>query len=166
MYCCNVSNVFNFSDQELRNIIDKLAQFVARNGPEFEQMTKNKQKDNPKFSFLFGDLNQAVVSMPALLSSESQVLTGMEGPKTFTTTKVCPPVCPADDFSCNALTTVDNRQSLLCASPLSPKSHETHDVIAIDDECDEMKKARPGGFEPPTDGLEIRCSIRLSYERG
>lgn len=39
---------------ELRNIIDKLAQFVARNGPEFEQMTKNKQRDNPKFAFLFG----------------------------------------------------------------------------------------------------------------
>lgn len=42
------------NDVELRNIIDKLAQFVARNGPEFEQMTKNKQKGNPKFSFLFG----------------------------------------------------------------------------------------------------------------
>lgn len=42
------------ADIELRNIIDKLAQFVARNGPEFEQMTKNKQKDNPKFGFLFG----------------------------------------------------------------------------------------------------------------
>ncbi|KAI4500488.1 hypothetical protein M0802_004450 [Mischocyttarus mexicanus] len=42
------------TDTELRNIIDKLAQFVARNGPEFEQMTKNKQKDNPKFGFLFG----------------------------------------------------------------------------------------------------------------
>ncbi|XP_039296295.1 calcium homeostasis endoplasmic reticulum protein [Nilaparvata lugens] len=41
-------------DVELRNIIDKLAQFVARNGPEFEQMTKNKQKGNPKFGFLFG----------------------------------------------------------------------------------------------------------------
>ncbi|KAG1668399.1 Calcium homeostasis endoplasmic reticulum protein [Nymphon striatum] len=41
-------------DQELKNIIDKLGQFVARNGPEFEQMTKNKQKDNKKFSFLFG----------------------------------------------------------------------------------------------------------------
>ncbi|BET02491.1 DUF618 [Nesidiocoris tenuis] len=41
-------------DVELRKIIDKLAQFVARNGPEFEQMTKNKQKGNPKFSFLFG----------------------------------------------------------------------------------------------------------------
>jgi hypothetical protein len=38
----------------LKNIIDKLAKFVARNGPEFEQMTKNKQKGNAKFSFLFG----------------------------------------------------------------------------------------------------------------
>uniref|UniRef100_A0A7N8XZV9 Calcium homeostasis endoplasmic reticulum protein n=1 Tax=Mastacembelus armatus TaxID=205130 RepID=A0A7N8XZV9_9TELE len=36
------------------NVIDKLAQFVARNGPEFEKMTMEKQKDNPKFSFLFG----------------------------------------------------------------------------------------------------------------
>lgn len=27
---------------------------MARNGPEFEQMTKNKQRDNPKFGFLFG----------------------------------------------------------------------------------------------------------------
>lgn len=40
-------------DLELKNIIDKLANFVARNGPEFEQMTKQKQQDNPKFSFLF-----------------------------------------------------------------------------------------------------------------
>ncbi|KOB73344.1 putative mrna binding protein [Operophtera brumata] len=41
-------------DQDLRNIIDKLAQFVARNGPDFEKMTKTKQKNNPKFSFLYG----------------------------------------------------------------------------------------------------------------
>lgn len=46
--------VIYFLDTELRNIIDKLAQFVARNGPEFEQMTKNKQKGNPKFLFLYG----------------------------------------------------------------------------------------------------------------
>ena len=25
--------------------------------------------------------------------------------------------------------------------------------------------ARPGGFEPPTGGLEVHCSIRLSYGR-
>lgn len=48
------SNKLLFSDNDLRNIIDKLAQFVARNGPEFEQMTKNKQKGNPKFQFLYG----------------------------------------------------------------------------------------------------------------
>ena len=41
------------SDPEARNIIDKLAQFVARNGPEFEQMTRQKQRDNPRFAFLF-----------------------------------------------------------------------------------------------------------------
>ena len=44
-------------DMEVKNIIDKLALFVARNGPEFEQMTKNKQEGNPKFSFLYGGEN-------------------------------------------------------------------------------------------------------------
>ena len=41
-------------DEGLKNIIEKLAQFVAKNGTDFEDMTKNKQKDNPKFQFLFG----------------------------------------------------------------------------------------------------------------
>ena len=44
-------------DVEIRNIIDKLASFVARNGPEFEAMTKKKQENNPKFSFLYGGEN-------------------------------------------------------------------------------------------------------------
>lgn len=39
-------------DSQLANIIEKLAKFVAKNGPEFEQMTKLKQKDNQQFSFL------------------------------------------------------------------------------------------------------------------
>ena len=47
-------HLFLFSEPELKNIIDKLANFVARNGPDFENMTKQKQKDNPRFSFLFG----------------------------------------------------------------------------------------------------------------
>ncbi|XP_073842021.1 SR-related CTD associated factor 6 [Musca autumnalis] len=41
-------------DASLRNIIDKLAEFVARNGPEFEMITKQKQQNNPKFEFLYG----------------------------------------------------------------------------------------------------------------
>ncbi|XP_055376962.1 calcium homeostasis endoplasmic reticulum protein [Condylostylus longicornis] len=41
-------------DISLKNLIDKLAEFVARNGPEFEQITKQKQNGNPKFEFLFG----------------------------------------------------------------------------------------------------------------
>lgn len=39
-------------DTQLANIIDKLADFVARNGKEFEQMTKIKQQNNSNFSFL------------------------------------------------------------------------------------------------------------------
>ncbi|CAL8107142.1 unnamed protein product [Calicophoron daubneyi] len=42
------------SDLEQRNIIEKLAEFVARNGQEFETLTKDKQRDNPKFAFLQG----------------------------------------------------------------------------------------------------------------
>ena len=42
-----------FKDQDQKNIIDKLANFVARNGSKFEDMTKEKQKGNPKFAFLF-----------------------------------------------------------------------------------------------------------------
>ena len=41
-------------DAEIRTIVDKLATFVARNGPEFERMTMEKQRNNPKFQFLFG----------------------------------------------------------------------------------------------------------------
>lgn len=44
----------NYTDTGLRNIIDKLAEFVARNGPEFESITKLKQQGNPRFSFLYG----------------------------------------------------------------------------------------------------------------
>lgn len=44
----------SIADSSLRNIIDKLAEFVARNGKEFENITKAKQQGNPRFGFLFG----------------------------------------------------------------------------------------------------------------
>lgn len=42
------------SDPELQKRIDKLAEYAAKNGPEFEAMIREKQQDNPDYSFLFG----------------------------------------------------------------------------------------------------------------
>lgn len=43
-------------DEALKNRIDSLAAYVARNGDAFEQMARSKQAADPKFSFLFGGL--------------------------------------------------------------------------------------------------------------
>ncbi|PRP83667.1 hypothetical protein PROFUN_03822 [Planoprotostelium fungivorum] len=40
------------SDIQTTQTIDKLCEFVAKNGPQFEQTTIERQKGNPKFSFL------------------------------------------------------------------------------------------------------------------
>ncbi|EGF77967.1 hypothetical protein BATDEDRAFT_35836 [Batrachochytrium dendrobatidis JAM81] len=37
---------------EIRNIVDKTADFVARNGPQFEERIQAKEQSNPKFSFM------------------------------------------------------------------------------------------------------------------
>ncbi|KAL6992040.1 hypothetical protein U1Q18_010151 [Sarracenia purpurea var. burkii] len=42
------------SDPELQKCIDKLVEYTAKNGPEFEAMIREKQQDNPVYSFLFG----------------------------------------------------------------------------------------------------------------
>ncbi|KDP33406.1 hypothetical protein JCGZ_06977 [Jatropha curcas] len=42
------------SDPELQKVIDKLVEYATKNGPEFEVMIREKQKDNPAYSFLFG----------------------------------------------------------------------------------------------------------------
>lgn len=42
------------SDPELVKCIDKLVEYTAKNGPDFEDMIRLKQKDNPAYSFLFG----------------------------------------------------------------------------------------------------------------
>ncbi|CAK9157607.1 unnamed protein product [Ilex paraguariensis] len=41
-------------DPELQKHIDKLAEYVAKNGPEFEAMVREKEQDNPGYGFLFG----------------------------------------------------------------------------------------------------------------
>nr|XP_047137459.1 splicing factor 3A subunit 1-like [Hydra vulgaris] len=37
---------------EVRNIVDRTANFVARNGPEFEDRIRSNEATNPKFNFL------------------------------------------------------------------------------------------------------------------
>ncbi|CAN4109482.1 unnamed protein product [Withania somnifera] len=42
------------SDPELQKRIDKLIEYAVKNGPDFEAMIREKQQDNPAYSFLFG----------------------------------------------------------------------------------------------------------------
>ncbi|KAL2623496.1 hypothetical protein R1flu_003701 [Riccia fluitans] len=42
------------TDSDLHKRIDKLVEYAAKNGPQFEQLMKEKQKDNILYAFLFG----------------------------------------------------------------------------------------------------------------
>ncbi|KAL0553236.1 hypothetical protein IC582_007125 [Cucumis melo] len=42
------------SDPKLQKRIDKLVEYIIKNGPEFESMIREKQQDNPTYGFLFG----------------------------------------------------------------------------------------------------------------
>ncbi|KAL6873745.1 hypothetical protein ACP4OV_013827 [Aristida adscensionis] len=42
------------ADPELQKRIDKLVEYTAKNGPDFEAMIRDKQRDNPDYAFVFG----------------------------------------------------------------------------------------------------------------
>ncbi|CAD6335774.1 unnamed protein product [Miscanthus lutarioriparius] len=42
------------ADPELQKRIDKLVEYIAKNGPDFEAMIRDKQHDNPDYAFVFG----------------------------------------------------------------------------------------------------------------
>ncbi|XP_075503632.1 SUPPRESSOR-OF-WHITE-APRICOT/SURP RNA-binding domain containing protein 1-like [Primulina tabacum] len=42
------------SDLELQKRIDKLVEYAVKNGPEFESVVREREHDNPAYSFLFG----------------------------------------------------------------------------------------------------------------
>ncbi|CAM0909482.1 unnamed protein product [Alopecurus aequalis] len=42
------------ADPELQKRIDKLVEYIAKNGPEFEIVIRDKQHDNPDYAFVFG----------------------------------------------------------------------------------------------------------------
>lgn len=42
------------ADPELQKRIDKLVEYIGKNGPDFEAMIRDKQRDNPDYAFVFG----------------------------------------------------------------------------------------------------------------
>uniref|UniRef100_A0A0D9WTB9 CID domain-containing protein n=1 Tax=Leersia perrieri TaxID=77586 RepID=A0A0D9WTB9_9ORYZ len=42
------------SDPELQKRIDKVVEYIAKNGPEFEVVIRDKQHENPDYAFIFG----------------------------------------------------------------------------------------------------------------
>jgi hypothetical protein len=64
----------------------------------------------------------------------------------------------------------ETRRHRSVAAPEHPPAPETRaarlEHPALPAARGEQKLARLEGIEPPTDGLEIRCSIHLSYRRG
>lgn len=57
------------SDPELQKRIDKSVEYAAKNGPEFEAMIREKQHDNPAYSFLFGGEGHAYYRYKLWLST-------------------------------------------------------------------------------------------------
>ncbi|XP_011006670.1 PREDICTED: calcium homeostasis endoplasmic reticulum protein [Populus euphratica] len=57
------------SDPELQKRIDKLVEYSAKNGPEFEVMIREKQQDNPAYSFLYGGEGHAYYRYKLWLST-------------------------------------------------------------------------------------------------
>ncbi|XP_034679204.1 calcium homeostasis endoplasmic reticulum protein-like isoform X2 [Vitis riparia] len=64
------------SDPELHKRIDKLVEYAAKNGPEFEVMIREKQQDNPAYSFLFGGEGHNYYRYKLWLSTRSSAAAG------------------------------------------------------------------------------------------
>lgn len=58
-------------DPEMRKRIDKLVEYVAKNGPGFEAMVCEKEHKNPEYSFLFGGEGHAYYRYKLFLFTRS-----------------------------------------------------------------------------------------------
>ncbi|QHO32370.1 Calcium homeostasis endoplasmic reticulum protein [Arachis hypogaea] len=67
------------SDPELHKRIDKLVEYAVKNGPDFEAMICEKQRDNPSYSFLFGGRAMVITVISSGIGSSPSML----GPPSF-----------------------------------------------------------------------------------
>ncbi|KAL5200144.1 hypothetical protein ABZP36_021347 [Zizania latifolia] len=61
------------SDPELQKRIDKVVEYIAKNGPEFEVVIRDKQHDNPDYAFIFGGEGHAYYRYKLWLSPRPAV---------------------------------------------------------------------------------------------
>ena len=103
------------------------------------------------------DLSQAVQGLPSLLTApESGAVIHFAG--TQPPVPCCLPCCPADDFSCNALTTLDDSSPTAVTATGVRNSGDSLGSDAISLSSIAQTEMKAVGFEPTTYGLKVRCS--------
>ena len=119
------------------------------------------------------DLNAAVEILPSLAPlsklAHATPLTGTTGETRLevdpTGPATGPKLAPASDKTGLALMTADETPVVVHPTAETNKPLKNRGLMSSDDNCERLRKLRPVGVEPTTYGLEIRCSIQLSYGR-
>ena len=124
------------ADDARKKFIDTTARFIAKNGPAFEAMAKERQKHDPKFDFLFGLGDDVKYYAHKLAESKREVTDGAEGVSEWGVgvDAVAPPRSRPLD--------AEDRSKMLGETPLpSRKTSET-------DAHRPLSTAPPPGFVP------------------
>ena len=119
------------------------------------------------------DLNAAVGNLPSLAPlsklAHAAALTRTTGGTRLevdsTGPATGPKLAPASDKTGLALMTADETPVVVRSAAETQQPLRNRGLMSPDDDCERLRKLRPVGVEPTTYGLEIRCSIQLSYGR-